>query len=926
MKKTAKKLFSGAIVLAMLCAMLPAGVAQAAIAKASWNFEEEALPAIQNIFGTAIVERTTEEAYNGAASMKVIQNDTYHVPATGWLSLSEGKTYRIRARVKLADPSADSKAGFHIYTGGTVTDFSTTGDIAKAADSRGRTKAQLAINDSEWHLIENVFTIDDKNSATSTVSTMIGVEVNSSAAQTYYVDDFSVVEVLSFDDAQKDSFMAVKGFEGVITEVTAGEGTNAITKDTTEAYEVGASAKAVISMAGRAFLDIGTYDFEVGQYYRVTSYIKTQYPEGQTGNKSIRYEFKNANASNKGVVSVKSRLDSYTDTRPGFSLGFVSDEPLPNVGNGWSRLGGAPVNEKDNNWLRHERIFTVNSTDAEITSAPLIVSIYTDLPVGSTVWVDSVKIEKMGIDGSHKALSNYGGTVSVSGGNASSESGLATVYKFVASATNDNHSPNMTFNLEKGKQYIAKAKIYVPSSNEAAVNALIEEGNIASEPTISFGGAKHTLEYDKWIDLSCDIDWTEKESGVYRFSIDGINIGYRDANNTYHTVAETFYFSGFDVTEIKDSGSAAGLPDISFESGNWDGYGATADAYGELDGKTARKVTKTASYTFPYVTAEGLEDGNAYLAKIKYYIPQDQWAEGTQIRFFLIDNNNSVNGRTNDPSYAMHSKVIDVTEDMTNSWIDVQLPFTHSAAATDSDGIYWLNVCTSAMGADKYYYIADPCFVDVNKANITDVEIGADGTVSYKADNADYAIEYEYLDGTTVIEKGILLAGEFLPKFDLIDVEEPTVKLTASNAYGLSEETVTGTKAAEETPDIGDDTKGSFAVNSVSVISVENEDAAAATTAEELKNGMYVSINYTNSTSDAKKVWLVMAFYDANGLLSASKREVSLAVTEKDIANDIAVPENEEEQIDFAEGATEVKAFVWETDGIEPLCARFAVE
>ena len=185
-------------------------------------------------------------------------------------------------------------------------------------------------------------------------------------------------------------------------------------------------------------------------------------------------------------------------------------------------------------------------------------------------------------------------------------------------------------------------------------------------------------------------------------------------------------------------------------------------------------------------------------------------------------------------------------------------------------------------------------------------------------------LNYEYLDGTTSIEKGMILTGEFLPKFDLAGVEEPTVKLTAMNVYREAEETVTGVLAKEETPDIGgDEGEGEFAVNSVTILSLEGDGVTGVQDIAEISSGMYVDINYINSTDEAKQVWLMMAYYNADGLIEANKYLVDLAVSAD--AKDEYYPA-EPDDIPYVEGATVVKAFVWDVNDVEPLCPGYVVD
>ena len=907
MKKMAKRFFSSVIVLAMLMTLLPATVSQAAIAKAAYGFEDgQMIP--NKVHGASTAEIDSTVAYNGNSSMKIVQQQglaTYGKNVT----FEVGKTYRISAMYKFAAESSDRSVGFALYAAGdqkaktkvayteTVWQSVTSDDSLWWMD-RG---TNVKVNDTEWHKVSTTLTLKSVDGTTTAQTLLVELRAEG-GANTFWVDDFSVVEVLSIDENVKGNAMAVKTFDGASTEVS---GSN-ITRDASTAYEGAASAKVT---ATGSIINFGTYNFEVGQYYRVSSYIKAQYPAGSTTNNYFKYEFRNNTSGRGGVVSVSSKFNSSTETRPGFSYSYSADEQYPAVGTGWSRLGAHPVNANDTEWLRHESYFTVKSTDATITTADLQVWLWTDVPAGTVINVDSVKIEKLPIvehwSGTKYGIGTYGGEIVRAAANLEG-SGLLTAYYFNTGG-GDNHNVRACYNLEKGKKYIASVKVFVPSSNKAAVDAL------ATAPQMAFGDAKMDLVYDQWVDMSYEIDWTNSESAATQISLNAINAA----------IAKKYYFGAIDVVEVNANTAAADVPEISMNVDDWIPVNAGRNHVPNFEGKADAIVVSNANgVLYQDVT---LNDGQEYLAKAKFYVPAEKIKEDgtTEIRFFIIDGEKTVPWNAEDPAthhwttdvgYAEKSVTKALTAADGDKWITVSLPFTHAKPAYDTDDSYRLKaVVVNTTDGNGNYYISEVEFVAPNSAGIENLEISSNGTVTYTANAADYFLNYEYLDGTTVLASGMILAGEFLPKFDLADVEEPTVKLTAISAYGVAEETVVGTKAVEDVPEVQE---GAVVVNSVTI----NENAADIA---DVEDGMYVSINYTNSTEEAKQVWLMVAFYNENGLMSATKYgDVYLPVSVEE--NTVEVPEDED--IVFVEGATTVKAFVWDVDSAKPLCPGYTVE
>ncbi|MBS7299071.1 MAG: hypothetical protein KIG65_08335 [Eubacteriales bacterium] len=907
MKKMAKRFFSSVIVLAMLMALLPASVANAATL-VSRRFETEAdisgFPT--GLWGTVAYEWDNTVAYNGQASMKAVQSGGGYGLMGVSASYEYGKTYRISARVKFDNPQNVKKnLNFEIF--GDKASTTVNWSILQDTYLRARSATQT-VSDGEWHLFteEFVFTNVD-NGATAKASATVGIEANYGENDTLWIDDFSIVEVLSVDENKKGSFMAFKSFDGPSTEVAGN-----VTRDTSTAYDGAASAKVT---ARDSIINFGTYNFEVGQYYRVSSYIKAQYPEGISSNNYFKYEFRNNTSGRGGVVSVSSKYNSSPETRPGFNFAYAVDEQYPEVGTGWSRLGAHPINEKDTQWLRHESYFTVNSTDPAITTADLQVWLWTNVPAGTVINVDSVKIEKLAIvkhwSGTKYGLGTYGGDIVRAAKNLA-DSGLLSAYRFSTSG-GDNHSVFACYNLEKGKKYIASVKVFVPSSNKAAVDAL------GTAPKMTFGTASKDLVYDQWVDLSYEIDHTNTESAATRLVLNGINAA----------IAKTFYFGAIDVVEVNAGTVEASVPTISMKTEDWTGSNAGFSSAAYEGEDNALLVTKSAGYGVLYQNVE-LNDGQDYLLKAKFYVPKGQVGANTKIQLFVIDGEKTIiagetsHTMTDDSGYGEVKYVKTLTAEDEGKWISVALPFTFAKPSYDTDNSYRIKPMVTGLNDNSVgYYLADVKFVDTNAAGIENLEIQANGTVTYDANAVDYMLSYEYLDGATVLASGMIMSGEFLPKFDLADVKEPTVKLTASNAYGVAEKTVVGTKAVEETPDIGGGEEGVFDVNSVTILDLEGDGVTGAQDISAISKGMYVDINYINSTAEAKQVWLMMAYYNADGLIEAKKYVVDLAVSAD--AKDEYYPA-EPDDIPYVEGATVVKAFVWDIDGVEPLCEGYVVD
>lgn len=895
----AKRFFSSVIVLAMLMALLPASVANAAtVVSRSFETEADISGFPTGLWGTVAYEWDNTVAYNGQASMKAVQSGGGYGLMGVSASYEYGKTYRISARVKFDNPQNDTKnLNFEIF--GDKASTTVNWSILNDSYLRARSATQT-VSDGEWHLFteEFVFTNVD-NGATAKASATVGIEANYGENDTLWIDDFSIVEVLSVDENKKGSFMAFKSFDGPSTEVAGN-----VTRDTSTAYDGAASAKVT---ATGSIINFGTYNFEVGQYYRVSSYIKAQYPEGISSNNYFRYEFRNNTSGRGGVVSVSSKYNSSPETRPGFNFAYAVDEQYPAVGTGWSRLGAHPINEKDTQWLRHESYFTVNSTDPAITTADLQVWLWTNVPAGTVINVDSVKIEKLAIvehwSGPKYGLGTYGGEIVRAAKNLA-DSGLLSAYCF-RTGGGDNHSVFACYNLEKGKKYIASVKVFVPSSNKAAVDAL------GTAPKMTFGTASKDLVYDQWVDLSYEIDHTNTESAATLLVLNGINAA----------IAKTFYFGAIDVVEVNAGTAVASVPTISMQAEDWTGSNAGFSSAAYEGEGNALLVTKSAGYGVLYQNVE-LNDSQDYLLKAKFYVPKGQVGANTKIQLFVIDGEKTIiagetsHTMTDDSGYGEVKYVKTLTAEDEGKWISVALPFTFAKPSYDTDNSYRIKPMVTGLNDNSVgYYLADVKFVDTNAAGIENLEIQANGTVTYDANAVDYMLSYEYLDGATVLASGMIMSGEFLPKFDLADVKEPTVKLTASNAYGVAEKTVVGTKAVEETPDIGGGEEVTAALDVKSVDIFNPETAEPAASIADLSNGAVIGVNYTNTTGAAVDAWVIVAFYNEDGLISARKFDRIFGVAEE--PTDHLVCEEDGATpivIECPAGATKVKAFVWDVN------------
>ncbi|MBQ8628726.1 MAG: hypothetical protein IJ421_04540 [Prevotella sp.] len=748
----AKQFFSSVIVLAMLMALLPAGVAQAAaVVSTSFETADELFESITYDDANALSVKSLDDtvAYNGNASMKFVQGCQYAIPAT-FRNFEYGKTYRVSARVKIDNPSNVAKK----------VNFETFGDVSlltstklswgkSLADDCLRVRSSVdTITDSEWHFLSKELTLTNlDDGATTNPGFEIGIETQDSK-DTIWVDDFSIVEAMSADEDLKGNGIVFKSFDSPSLGVT---GTNLVA-DASEVYEGAGSAKVTATnVHGDAVMNFGTYNFEVGQAYKITSYIKTTYPEDEVGEKYIKYEFRNQLADNNGVVTVASVVKAESGTRPGFEqLTYSADEQYADLG--WSRLAGAPVSDLDNEWLRHESYFIIKSTDATITNADYQVNLWTNVPVGTEINVDSVKIEKTpagtygGWDngGLIAGMGTHGATIYLSGAHTEG-TGLATAYRCVTGASGD-HKPSFSVEVEENKKYRVSSMVYVPlDQNPGAPTTSKMLVN-----TAKFGKTEIPLVFDQWVEMSLEFDTTGKELTDRRIIINPI-AGW--------TNSKTFHFSGLVVEEITD----------------------------------------------------------------------------------------------------------DVV-------------------------------------------------VETDKANISNLAIQDNGTVTYTADEGDYIIAYEYLDGTTVLDSGMIFAGEFLPNFDLNSAAKPIVKLTAKDVYGGSEATVTAEAAGSGLPEDPEVVE----VDSVDIYSAASEEVAESVA--DCADGMLIGVNYTNTTDATFDAWVIVAFYNEDGLMSAKKYNAPLEYSEE--PNTYVLMDGEDYVVvPFETGATKVKAFAW-TTGAEALCTN----
>lgn len=684
-----------------------------------------------------------------------------------------------------------------------------------------------------------------------------------------------------------------------------------ISWDETTAYSGNASMKFV---QGDKFVIVAApmKSFSYGKTYRVSARVKIDNPSNAS--KTLNFE----TYGDKAVLS---------STKISWGSTSLATDAL--------RVRSSTATITDSEWHLLSREFTLTNLDNGATkSASIQIGIETQNSQ-DTIWIDDFSIvevdKRLNIsfdfeDASQVNSMNRGsyecyGTYTHDTTQAYSGAGsLKSVQKKSYTLT------GALAKLESGKTYRATAMVKVE-------NPVVGSTKLGFE-LWSYGSIEITATNFKKADANTNWRWRNSDyfasindSEWYKITQD-FTFNIPDTTKTSVNVlvgiyttggTHTLYVDDYSIVDVEAISPKADFPEIGMDVADWK-YSNAGATPATLDGEeNALFVTKSAGYGVLYQNVK-LNNGQKYLLNAKFYVPVGQVGTNTKIDLFVVDGEKTIiageasHTMTNNPDYgeAKYTKVLTAEDE--GKWISVALPFTFKKPSYDTDDTYRVKALVNNLKNNKNgYYLADVEFVDTNIVNIDNIVIEANGTVTYTANKVDYIINYQYLDGTSVLASGKIYAGEFLPKFNLAGVEEPTVKLTATNAYGEKEETVVGILEKEDVPEVQE---GEVVVKSVSI----NEDAQDIA---DVEDGMFVSIKYTNSTEEAKQVWVMVAFYNENGLMQVEKYDdIILPVSIEE--DTVEVPEDDD--IVFVEGATVVKAFVWDVNSAEPLCAGYTVE
>lgn len=885
-----KKILSSTVAAALITAMLPMTMASAAVNYFSNDFETEAQATSMGSMYADATYSLSNVAYQGKSSLQVLQIGRFNV-AGREVNFKVGKTYRARAVVKSSAPAANTKAGFSIgtysndYGHGTISGFSKNN-----ANEERFMNAYLPVSDTNWHEIETTFVLSGYN--TDVVPLHIGVVMWGDDAQTYYIDNFTVTEVYDNDAFNNEGRMAYMSFDGGIAGVTPYNGGGTIEQSKDVKYS-GVGALKFTQNSFTSQLDFGTYTLKADRAYKISAYFKQSRTEDNNVGEYLSWEFQvPSDVEIKGAYTAGVRPGTSNEEGYRYMHAYNQND---------DRLWRTPrmvTTADENQWIKYEYCFVPDKDTQANVRIWNVAGENGASANGHVIYVDEFKLQEIAGLYSSDSVPKYGEFgVGVS---LRADQTIAPNDAFVWQGDNLGNRFYHAFGgyyLEAGKTYRASVDVYTPESSD-----LDEKGAVAMmRMSTKDEGYTHTqfwweeivpAKVNDWVTVTKEFTITEESAGLRYFEI--YNLYGDDVTAGAANTAHTYYFKDLDVVEVPE---APVVPDITnaqwlYENAGTDDYATTF--FGQ---DNAKKAGLTAGYGIIYSDVE-LNEGQDYIFKTKMYVEKASWNEEAEMVVYMNDPENAGGSHAIVPTNATACTTIKLTEDMTDKWIDIELPFTYVKDAQDTDGKTTLHLKGRNLTKtqDAYpggtFYFADMKFVDFADIAVKEIKVDENGVVSYTMENAaGYMLEYEYKKGNTVIASGTVSTGEFLPKINTAD-------LTATYTVSLTPTTSFGTKGATKTYEIEDLTK------------IEITDFELL-----YEDGYYISGVYNSTKKADVDARVIIAFYGDDGLLEVYQDVVTIEAEKSEGLIDFPPSD----VFEAPEGTKTAKAFIWYATNNQPL-------
>ena len=899
MRQNGKKVISKALAAFLISGMLPGGAVNAAALSSDGTFES----GYDGFFARGVASADNpgihlsidnSEAYAGNSSLKITRTDSNRDFATEGINFKKGKVYKVSAAIK-TEASSATDITLTIY-GSSVPGMNINGkkveQYSKPADgwfrgSIGRT------NGTDWQRVEEYFTIEGVDAWSGTVGLRVENDgAGQGASVSYWVDDFSVTEALLYDDIMKDSNdILYSSFEEGVDEWENGKDSrSSVTRDADEAYTGMASAKFDQVVSGNAALtSVNAYNLEVGASYKLSAYVKV--PD-ISSNPTMRFELYGQNEDTVSLTDCAER---------------------PRVGNvDWHRGSAITVGSAD--WKKYEWSFKVSSEDTSVQTYPVKIGIWGTVS-GKAIayYVDDVRLEKLGAD--DILVSNFQQKVGQPANNmdwlpnntaisSSTEQTYGTnthslkIVKGGGSYTSVYHN----LKLKRGKQYVMKAKAYVPDCGATATEYMnfIVAGELTNnlQNTSVAAYASVPIEYDKWLDIEKSFYYTGQQTDCYLNAVNTLGGG------TEYFLCDLEFYEGNNN-------------DISINNGisAWLGYGRNLSENSQVvcgnNTKSMYVSDGSASYTMAYIYVLP-KDKTKYKAKAKVYVPDTGKAlDGTEVVYYAIAKE-TTNNEAN--MLAFGKKPVTAY----NQWLDLEFDYTHNSATEGTDNLVVLVLPIEGSVTSKAYYIGEASFEPTAKTSgLTDVVLDEKYNPTYTIDaDAEYILGYRYYADSDIIMSGYVQKDEYLPKVDADAYSGKKIVLELCPV--LDDGTVErGVKSSEVNPPTPD---ANLVIKKLEICDFASGEPVA-NISDAKKNGIYAHMDYACDI-DAEALLIVAYYNSENGLISVESAKQTFLRS----GDEVEYPTYESGlSLKVPQDAKSAKLFLW-NDNFVPLIQNAFVE
>lgn len=412
------------------------------------------------------------------------------------------------------------------------------------------------------------------------------------------------------------------------------------------------------------------------------------------------------------------------------------------------------------------------------------------------------------------------------------------------------------------------------------------------------------------------------------------------------TVKSTYNKNLATVVKTYTANPTGVLLDVDYDENcpelvRWDGK-CTDEYLTETDGNKYMKITT--NYTGNgYMLKESIPtDGGNYKVKFDFMLPEVKDAKYLCINEALESGNGTAEVaynqfgllKTTEGKFGFNGAALGDYDVLANTWYSYNLSFKRSSGAFElaitlrgsdvpvaqasgtlqgvlySDGMIYEKVYNSI----KFHYVNTICVDNLYVAKVIPFEVeeieflnkngestvGSDGKVGMLTDKIVITMT-EKIDDTTIGDKAFIYDisnGVHLTDFNVrVDGKKLTfsgLSLTANGEYTVGVEEGLKSKTSEKT--LADDYDKEFEMGA----DVQKINSISFST-----DGTKVIVNAENSKA-AYEVTLILAYYDANGLLKVNPVQVAIKKGECGNFEADATVEN-------VSGATEVKAMLWKS-------------